>query len=79
MLHNVVEEDARCFFSQTLTWAGLKTTFLENLSTTTKIDPKPSTFGNPLMKSIDKHCHGLSGMGRAYNKLVSFFCSVLST
>ena len=59
--------------------AGMKTAYLENLSTTTKTDLKPSTFGNPLMNTIDKHCHGLFRMGKGCNKPASFFRSVLST
>ena len=76
---NIAEEDEHYFFSKTLTGVDMKTVSLENLSTATKTDPKPSTFENPLMKTIDKHCHDLSGMGRGCNKPASFFRSVLST
>ena len=62
MLHDVAEEDVCYFFNWTLTRAGMKTSYLENLSTNTKTNPKPSTFENPLMKSMDNVTRPISGL-----------------
>lgn len=43
--------------------AAMKVPYLENRSTTTMIDPSPSTLGRAEMKSIDMLAHGLSGTG----------------
>lgn len=48
----------------------MKVAYLENLSTTTMIDPYPSDLGKQVMKSIETLSHGLSGIGKgSYERL----------
>ena len=42
--------------------ASINIEYLENLSTTTKIDLKSQTFENPMMKSMEMLSQGFSGM-----------------
>lgn len=46
--------------------AGIQTAYLENRSTTTKMELMPCTLGSPLMKSMDTDSHGPS----LYNYLI---------
>ena len=60
--------------------AAIKVADLENLSSTTMIDPYPSDLGKQVMKSIQTLSHGLSGVGKAVKDLlyIGCFCSTLS-
>uniref|UniRef100_A0A7N0R914 Uncharacterized protein n=1 Tax=Kalanchoe fedtschenkoi TaxID=63787 RepID=A0A7N0R914_KALFE len=51
--------------------AGMKVPYFVNLSTTTIIERKPSTFGNPPIKSIETLCHGFFGIGSGCNSPAS--------
>ena len=44
----------------------MKSACLDNLSTTTRMEVKPSKAGSCSMKSMDMEFHGFSGMGSCF-------------
>ena len=58
--------------------AAMNNEYLENRSTTTKMDLHSWALGNPEMKSMEALCHGFSGMGRGCSNPTIFFFSILS-
>lgn len=53
--------------------AAMNVAYLENLSTTTMIDPNPSTLGKAEIKSMEMLSQGLPGIGRGSNRPACFW------
>ena len=58
--------------------AAMNVAYLENLSTTTMIDPNPSTLGKAEIKSMEMLSQGLPGIGRGSDRPACFWWSTLS-
>ena len=58
--------------------AGMNVAYLEKRSTMTRMVPKPSVFGIPVMKSIERFSHGPSETGRGSRSPTDDLFSVLS-